>query len=146
MRAQPGVTDQNGHDYLDGLRLRIMQHLTNVTAAPSVPFYERPPDAMQEGDLEDTGGAFSGRGRDGDSPRSPGGRQPMRLWSGDTEGAAGGERARANLSYADRRIDGELVSSLLGQSMQGGGSVRPSRPAMLRPPWDGKSGGNGGSG
>lgn len=40
------LEDTNGDEYLDKLRTTVLERLSRLAAAPSVPFQERPPDAV----------------------------------------------------------------------------------------------------
>ena len=49
--SKPSLTDENSKEYLDGLRIKILEQLSHVVPAPSVAFHERAPDAMSEDEL-----------------------------------------------------------------------------------------------
>lgn len=155
------LTDQNSKEYLEELRNKILQYLSQVTPAPSVAFHERAPDAMSEDDMiteQPYVGPSSPRG--GGARRGP----TQRLWGGggggggglqgaaaerdaeDQEGAAferqfGGNRVRMDISYKDQYYanddeghDQGHPASPTHRGIHAQGGVRSPRPAILRPP------------
>ena len=78
---KPGLVNANPPDYLDRLRVALLEHVARIGGAPGVEFAERPPDAWA-GDGEGGegggggGGGRGGGGEDDDAPTSG------RLWDG----------------------------------------------------------------
>ena len=160
VEPKESLQDQNSKEYLEELKIKIFEYLSHVTPAPSVPFYERPPDAMHEDELVSDRVHHQG-------PVSPRARRgPMqRLWStgaggggshhgagatgadrgGDAEdlqgaaferqlGGSGSSRARMDISYRDNNLNDGGPSSPRDRDRTGVGGVRSPRPAILRPP------------
>lgn len=138
VHPKPTQTDQNSTGYLEDLRITALEHLSHVTPAPSVAFHERPPDAMNEDELQPvafrdgefptsqsggtgtggggTGGVGGGGGSLPASPRGGGGKRQMRMWSG-----VGGSQ-----SAADREAE-EWEAHLMNMSPGGGGGRTRAR-------------------
>jgi histone deacetylase 1/2 len=116
-------TDQNSVEYLESLRIAALEHLSHVEPVPSVAFHERPPDAMNEEDLQALGdgggGSLSPRSPGGGgggslpgSPRGGGGKRQMRMWSG-----VGGSQ-----SAADREAEELEAQMMMGIHNDGNGN------------------------
>lgn len=123
MRPKPDTPNQNTTEYLESLRVQILEHLSQVTAAPSVAFHERAPDGIPEGGVKE------------ESMSQGSGRPSMRLWDGeldpegDVEPRARG--IRVDTSYRD--MDEGLTWSPTGSMRRpGSGDARSPRPNMLR--------------
>lgn len=79
------VPDLNTLQHLDHIKERIMERLRHLPPAPSVPFYERPPDDVSDEDFHvitddhfQTGLTSSSSGSLMSFQR-----HPMRMWNGD---------------------------------------------------------------
>ena len=125
MPPKRDAPNQNTPEYLDNLRIRILEHLSHINPAPSVAFHERAPDAATAEEDEE-------------SMEPAGGRPGMRMWNGELDpegdseerpGGSGGWGVRADVSYAD--ADAEAVSPTK-QRLGSGGGVKSPRPNMLR--------------
>lgn len=119
-----GVPNQNTDQYLENVRIKILERLSNLIPAPSVAFHERAPDMISEDAIKE------------ESMVASPGRPSMKLWRGDRPAEGFQNHIRLGTSGVDLsyRNEGDMSPSATLRRLGSSGVTSPRRPNMLRQP------------